>query len=69
MLEMGEKNEAVKWLERAVDKHEGMCVKLKQNAKDIPWFNTDQRIQALFKMSAYDHGSKPMLGVRFTLSQ
>jgi len=49
MLEMGENNEAVKWLERAVDKHEGMCVKLKQNAKYIPWYNTDQRIQALFK--------------------
>ena len=46
---MGEKDEAIKWLERAVEKHEGMCVKLKQFAKFISWFNTDPRIQALFK--------------------
>ncbi len=46
---MGEQDQAVEWLERAVEKHEGMCVKLKQYAKYIPWFNTDPRIQALFK--------------------
>ena len=46
---MGEIDQAIKWLERAVEKHEGMCVKLKQYAKYIPWFNTDPRMQAIFR--------------------
>jgi TolB-like protein/class 3 adenylate cyclase/Tfp pilus assembly protein PilF len=46
---MGKQDEAVKWMEMAVEQHEGMCVKLKQFAKHIPWFNTDPRMHALFK--------------------
>ena len=46
---MQEKEEAIKWLERAVEEHEGMCVKLKQYAKYVSWFNTDPRMQAIFK--------------------
>ena len=46
---LGDQDQAIKWLEKAVEKHEGMCVKLKQYSKYIPWFNTDPRMQDLFK--------------------
>jgi hypothetical protein len=47
---MGDKEFAVKCLEKAFEQHEGMMVFLKQWAKLIPWYKNDPRIIALAKM-------------------
>jgi TolB-like protein/class 3 adenylate cyclase len=47
---MGDKEFAVKCLEKGFEQHEGMMVFLKQWAKLIPWYKNDPRIIALAKM-------------------